>query len=164
MARWVLSGRAALEHHSRGENAQSEVWDTKKLFMGPQACKEAGAVWVSGSWISMHHLKLWTSSEWRGGPTGWINPGATCGEKKRGTLGSKGKGKPHLARVLPILWSVRRGRAACTFHSSLGGNLSLRPILQGVVARGSPTWESQSYFAKATGVMGERDEGRGSQH
>jgi hypothetical protein len=29
--------------------------------------------------------------------------------------------------------------------------------------RGSPTWESQSYFAKATGVIGERDEGRGSQ-
>jgi hypothetical protein len=28
------------------------------------------------------------------------------------------------------------------------------------VARGSPTWYSQRYFAKATGIMGERDEGR----
>ena len=26
--------------------------------------------------------------------------------------------------------------------------------------RGSPTWEPQSYFAKATRVIGERDEGR----
>ena len=26
-----------------------------------------------------------------------------------------------------------------------------------LLLRGSPTWESQSYFAKATGVMGERD-------
>ena len=30
--------------------------------------------------------------------------------------------------------------------------------------RGSPTWEPWSYFAKATRVIGERDEGRGSQH
>ena len=49
------------------------------------------------------------------------------------------------------------------FHSSLGGHLSLWPTLS-EVARGNSTWESWSYFAKATGFMGERDEGRGSQH
>ena len=75
-----------------------------------------------------------------------------CWELKRGSQGKRGEVDPCPTRVLPILWSVRRGRAACTFHSSLGGNLSLRPILQGVVARGSPTWESQSYFPKAPGL------------
>jgi hypothetical protein len=30
--------------------------------------------------------------------------------------------------------------------------------------RSSPTWGPQSYLAKATGDMGETDEGRGSQH
>jgi hypothetical protein len=31
---------------------------------------------------------------------------------KKGDLGRRGRGDPHPTRVLPILWSVRRGRAA----------------------------------------------------
>ena len=87
-----------------------------------------------------------------------------CGNKIKGGPGEEGEGEdPHPARVPPILWSVRHGRAAIyPIHSSLGGHSSI-PLFRGW-PRGSPTWEPQSYFAKATRVIGERDEGRGSQH
>ena len=56
------------------------------------------------------------------------------GEERKG-----GKG-PHPARVPPILWSVRHGRAAIyPIHSSLGGHSSI-PLFRGW-SRGSPAWE-----------------------
>jgi hypothetical protein len=75
-----------------------------------------------------------------------------------------GRGDPHPTRVLPILWSVRCEKAA--IYLPLIPGWASKPLTHswGGVARGSPTWDSWSYFAKATGVIGERDEGKGSQH
>lgn len=79
------------------------------------------------------------------------------GTKKR--PGEEGKGKdPHPARVLPILWFVRCGRAAIHFPLSPGW-ASSDPLF-GSWQRGSPTWDSWSYFAKVTRIIGKRDEGR----
>ena len=48
-------GKLTLGHCSRGGEAQAEVWDSRELALGsPGACKEAAAVWVSGSWTARH--------------------------------------------------------------------------------------------------------------
>jgi hypothetical protein len=69
-----------------------------------------------------------------------------------------GRGNPCPTRVLPILWSVRRGIAAIHFPLSPGW-ASSDPLF-GSWQRGSPTWDSWSYFAKVTRIIGKRDEGR----
>ena len=89
-------------------------------------------------------------------------PKAVVGNKikGKGTLGKKRRKKmptPH--QSFPILWSVRHGRAAIyPIHSSLGGHSSI-PLFRGW-PRGSPAWDPppQSYFPKATTVLGEREE------
>ena len=91
----------------------------------------------------------------------WESTNTNTKETAVGTKRGRGK-DPQPARVPPILWSVRHGRAA-NYLPLIPGWAFLYPTLQGV-ARGSPTWGPWSYFAKATRVIGERDEGRGSQH
>lgn len=72
-------------HHSRGGEAKSEAWDSWSWFGGPQACKEAWAVWFSGitgnhgrAKNGMRALRLdLTWGQWRGeglgkwGSSGW---------------------------------------------------------------------------------------------
>jgi hypothetical protein len=87
------------------------------------------------------------------------------GRGARGALGKNRRKKmPTSRKTFPILWSVRCGRAAIyPIHSSLGGHSSI-PFFRGW-SRGSPAWGPPwSYFAKATRVVGEREEGRSSQH
>jgi hypothetical protein len=74
---------------------------------------------------------------------------------KRGAQGEGGRKNPHPARVLPILWSVRYGRAA--IYLPLIPGWASKPLTHSSgVERGSPTWDSWSYFAKATGGLWER--------
>jgi hypothetical protein len=64
-------------------------------------------------------------------------PSHSVGNLKKGALGKRGKGKdPHPARVPPILWSVRHGRAA-NYLPLIPGWAFLYPTLQGV-AKGQP--------------------------
>jgi hypothetical protein len=86
---------------------------------------------------------------------------SVLGTKGGAVQGRGGRGRPTPRQSFTCLFSGLSGIGGLlsTFHSSTGGHLSLWPTLQGV-ARGSPTWDSQSYFAKAIRLMGERDEGR----
>ena len=83
-----------------------------------------------------------------------------CWELKEGPRGRGWRKSPHPARVLPILWSVRCGRAAIHFPLSPGWAFkTLTHSLVGGQGAALPA-EPWSYFAKATGVIGERDKGR----
>jgi hypothetical protein len=83
---------------------------------------------------------------------------------KRGGPGEEGEGEdPYPARVPPVLWSVRHGRAA--IYLPLITRWASKPLTHsfgGGVERGSPTWEPQATLLKPLG--GYRREGRGSQH
>ena len=70
---------------------------------------------------------------------------------------------PHLTRVPPFLWSVRHGRAA--------NYLSTHPWLDIPLSHSSGDGQGATLPAdprdtllKPQGYIGERDEGRGSQH
>jgi hypothetical protein len=81
------------------------------------------------------------------------------GTKKR--PGEEGKGKdPHPARVLPILWFVRCGRAA--IHFPLSPGWAFKPLTH---SSGSGQGAALPENPRATLLKPpERDEGRGSQH
>jgi hypothetical protein len=61
---------------------------------------------------------------------------------KTGALGKRGRKDPHPARVLPVLWSVRHGRAAIDFPLIPGW--AFKPLIhssgsgQGVALPGIP--------------------------
>ena len=100
-------------------------------------------------------------------PSKWkhfcLSVSRTCWELKKSPW-EEGGGKAHTLPEFYLFSGLSGvGGLLSTLHISPGEHLSLWPTLQGV-ARGSPTWGPQSYFAKAIRVIGERDEGRGSQH
>ena len=85
-------------------------------------------------------------------------------ELKRGHWGRGGREKAHTLPEFHLFSGLSvMGGLLTIFHSSLGMHPSLWPSIQGV-ARGSPTWAPWRYFAKATRVIGEREEVRGTQH
>ena len=51
----LLGHRAALGHCSRGGEAQSEVRGSLSWLRVLQICKDAGAIWFSGSQTPRHH-------------------------------------------------------------------------------------------------------------
>jgi hypothetical protein len=86
-----------------------------------------------------------------------------CWELIRGPWRRRGRGRPtpHQNSTYSLVSQVWEG---CYLPSTHPGWASKPLTHSSGVAKGSATWESLSYLAKATGVMGELDEGRGSQH
>jgi hypothetical protein len=76
--------------------------------------------------------------------------------------GGKGKPIPHQSSTYSLVSQASEGCHTPSTQPWVGIQASYS-LFRGW-PRGSPTWDSWSYFAKATRVMGERDEGRGSQH
>jgi hypothetical protein len=83
--------------------------------------------------------------------------------KKKGGTRGRGGGETHASPEFHLFSGLSGvGELPYTVHSSLGGHSVSDPLFRGW-PRGSPTWGPRSYFAN-TRVIGERDEGRGSQH
>jgi hypothetical protein len=81
-----------------------------------------------------------------------------CWELKRGPGKRERRGRPTPCQSSTYSL-VSQALEGCYLHSthSRVGIQSFDPLFR-EWPRSSPTWDFQSYFAKATGVMGERDE------
>jgi hypothetical protein len=80
-----------------------------------------------------------------------------CWGLKRGALGKRGRKDPYPARILPILWSGRRGRAAICSPLSPGWAFKSLTHSSGV-AKGQPYQGALELLSKSPGVIGERGE------